>query len=574
MSSAPAIAVAIAPSHTREALAAAVRARPPRSSSATAPVAGAARPVRERSDPGPAPVTDSSPTGEDGRASARPATPRTTPNEKHARPPRAGRARPSTPPADGCTPRQPASELRRPAPAGGRGPGLSDRHAPCHGDALLDAPGGQLQVASGADVGVEYPLGWNETGQGPGDPRAHPQPPAVAACGARGEPRAGLEAGSLPGTAPEPPAAGDPCEAPELPRVEVVSLAALQALRYPDVRLAGYRGAPGDLRDPELRPAARPCWHATRRRRRRHAPGAVRADRRERSRSPVSRPLTSRRIPSTHDAWRAPGGRGSSSPAGSRVRMSRGGELRRWRTPRPRWRGVSCTGRAASGVWKHRRWQGGSGRPGTGDDRRRGRPMERSPEQPAREAPSGFVARVCAFAAPSGRSTGRWRTSPCWVTRGRLGASGAQRFPLGAVGRAEHAADLAAGQPEGQPGLALPGEVEEAVLTAAPERLVLRPGRLGDRSPDDGPAGGTPRRGGAKRRTSGACPRGTSGPWRGCSSRSPRRAAPGSRPGEIWRHVCGAGALAFLWFHRAEELPCFGQFMSSFWNDTADLGAC
>src|SRR5947209_3539280 len=50
--------------------------------------------------------------------------------------------------------------------------------------------------------------------------------------------------------------------------------------------------------------------------------------------------------------------------------------------------------------------------------------------------------------------------------------------------RAEGATDLASGQPEGKPCLALPGEVEEAVPAMVAQRLGTGPGSLGDSGRD------------------------------------------------------------------------------------------
>jgi hypothetical protein len=96
-----------------------------------------------------------------------------------------------------------------------------------------------MQVASGSDVVLEYPLGWHQSPRGQGVPGLVPAQPLWLASSAAGQ-SAGLEAGSLPGTPASPLAPGLLARLHGLPKVEVVSLAALEALRYPDVRLAGY----------------------------------------------------------------------------------------------------------------------------------------------------------------------------------------------------------------------------------------------------------------------------------------------------------------------------------------------
>ncbi len=98
------------------------------------------------------------------------------------------------------------------------------------------------QVAAGAEVALEYPVGWRREPAGPAIPGlVLSRPLWLGADGGGAAATAGLEAGSLQGTpaSPLPPAIRSRLRG--LPRVEVVSLAALQALRYPDVRLTGYR---------------------------------------------------------------------------------------------------------------------------------------------------------------------------------------------------------------------------------------------------------------------------------------------------------------------------------------------
>ncbi len=97
----------------------------------------------------------------------------------------------------------------------------------------------ELRVASGSDVVLEYPVGWLRSPKArevPGLALRHPLLLASSAPGAS----AGLEAGSLTGTSASPLPSGLLARLHRLPRVEVVSLAALQALRYPDVHLSGY----------------------------------------------------------------------------------------------------------------------------------------------------------------------------------------------------------------------------------------------------------------------------------------------------------------------------------------------
>lgn len=97
-------------------------------------------------------------------------------------------------------------------------------------------PAAKLRVASGAGMVLEYPPGWQQQAGGGaigGLPLAHPL--FLAAGGS-----AGLEAGLLAAPAPSPLPSGLISRLRGLPHVEVVGLAALQALRYTDVRLSGY----------------------------------------------------------------------------------------------------------------------------------------------------------------------------------------------------------------------------------------------------------------------------------------------------------------------------------------------
>jgi hypothetical protein len=100
-------------------------------------------------------------------------------------------------------------------------------------------PAAELRVASGSEVLLEYPAGWLQRPAGRPIPGLRLGHPLWLGSSNVGSP-AGLEAGSLPGTAPSPLPPAILARLRELPRVEVVSLASLQALRYPNLRLAGY----------------------------------------------------------------------------------------------------------------------------------------------------------------------------------------------------------------------------------------------------------------------------------------------------------------------------------------------
>ncbi len=97
-----------------------------------------------------------------------------------------------------------------------------------------------MRAALGTSVGVEYPLGWNEAATGPAIPGLTLKGLLRLQAGPGGS-EAGLEAGTVAGTAPSPLPPGIRARLRNIPRAEVVSLVALQAIRYPDVRLTGYR---------------------------------------------------------------------------------------------------------------------------------------------------------------------------------------------------------------------------------------------------------------------------------------------------------------------------------------------
>jgi hypothetical protein len=100
-------------------------------------------------------------------------------------------------------------------------------------------PAAELRIASGSDVLLEYPVGWLQLSEDRPIPGLRLHHPLWLRSSGVGSP-AGLEAGSLPGAAPSPLPPAILARLQALPQVEVVSLAALQALRYPDVQLAGY----------------------------------------------------------------------------------------------------------------------------------------------------------------------------------------------------------------------------------------------------------------------------------------------------------------------------------------------
>ena len=97
-------------------------------------------------------------------------------------------------------------------------------------------PAADLRVASGADVLLEYPPGWQPQSRGPaiaGLRLSHPLFLSTAGGSA------GLEAGMMPGPTPGPLPSSLLSRLRGLPHVEVVSLAALQAFRYSDLGGAG-----------------------------------------------------------------------------------------------------------------------------------------------------------------------------------------------------------------------------------------------------------------------------------------------------------------------------------------------